>query len=332
MGYVKIPSFYSDFETYSSHGCAEDALREIEKLKKENIDGLVIDLMDNGGGSMEEAVRLAGLFIDSGPIAVAVNRNGIQDVMRDYIPGAIYSGPMVVLVNGGSASASEFFAAAMQDYNRAVIAGANSLGKATVQVVLPLDETQQDFVKTTIEKFYRITGQSAQINGVTPDVAMPVLYDEVTPREKNEKTALPSDINVQVPFKKTSSGFPGAIAQSNERVKNSKRFNGIAALDKEITALYDRPIAALSIKLDDVFVLMKRVDGLWEKIKMESENPTGCKVSVVGKKTKREKADAVRQQKIREAACNVYLQEAVRIIGDMKNQPGRPIRIGKTEE
>lgn len=332
VGYVKIPSFYSDFDTYSNHGCAEDALKEIEKLKKENIDGLVIDLMDNGGGSMDEAVRLAGLFIDSGPIAVAVNRNRIQDVMRDYLPGAIYSGPLIVLVNGGSASASEFFAAAMQDYNRAIIAGANSLGKATVQVVLPVDETQQDFVKTTIEKFYRITGQSAQINGVTPDVKMPVLYDEITPREKNEKTAMPPDVNPQVPFKKATSGFPGAIAQSTDRIKNDARFNAIAALDKEITALYDRPLAALSIRLEDVFALMKRVDGVWKKIKVESEKPTGCKVSALEKKNKREKADAVRHQKIQEAACNVYLQEAVRIIGDMKNQPSKANRIGKTQE
>ena len=332
VGYVKIPSFYSDFDTYSNHGCAEDALKEIEKLKKENIDGLVIDLMDNGGGSMDEAVKLAGLFIDSGPIAVAVNRNRMQDIMRDYLPGAVYSGPLIVLINGGSASASEFFAAAMQDYNRAIIAGANSLGKATVQVVLPVDETQQDFVKTTIEKFYRITGQSAQINGVTPDVKIPVLYDEIMPREKNEKTAMPSDVNRPVLFKKATSGFPGAVAQSNARIKNDARFNGIAALDKEITALYNRPLAALAIRLEDVFALMKRVDGVWKKIKIESEKPTGCKVSVIGKKAKREKNDAVGQQKIQEAACNVYLQEAARIIGDMKNQPGRPIRIGKTEE
>lgn len=337
VGYIKIPSFYSDFDMFSNHGCSEDTQREIERLKKENIDGLVIDLMDNGGGSMDEAVKLAGLFIDNGPIAVAVDRYGNQDVLRDYVPGSVYSGPLVVLINGASASASEFFAAAMQDYNRAVIAGTTSLGKATIQVILPLDERQQEFVKTTVEKFYRITGESAQIKGVTPDVQMPVIYDGIIPREESEKTAMPADQNPQVAFKKLRNDFTGITNLSKERVKAGKRFNDIADTDAQITELYDKPLATLAIRLDDVFALMKRVDMVWRRIKSESEKPTGCKITNIGKDAKRIKKDGLLREinvhKMKEAACNVYLQEAARIIGDMKNNPVKQVFVlGKTPE
>jgi carboxyl-terminal processing protease len=337
VGYLKIPSFYSDFDTFSNHGCAEDAEAEIEKLQKENIDGLVIDLMDNGGGSMEEAVKLAGLFIDSGPIAVAVDRYRHQDVLRDYVPGVAYSGPVVVLINGASASASEFFAAAMQDYNRAVIAGATSLGKATIQVILPVDERQQEFVKTTIEKFYRITGQSAQIKGITPDVYLPVLYDGIIPREKSEKTAMPSDQNPATTFKKINNNFYGVVNESKIRVKNDARFNGIAELDQQITELYNNPIATLPIKLDNVFMLMKKVDEVWKQIKAESGKTTGLKIANVGKQSRRQRKGAVSAEinlhKMKEAACNAYLQEATRIIGGIKNNPSKTYyKLGKTEE
>ncbi len=336
IGYLKIPSFYSDFDTFSNHGCAEDAEKEIERLKKQNIDGLVIDLMDNGGGSMDEAVRLAGLFIDSGPIAVAVNRYGHQEILRDYRPGTAFSGPVVVLVNGASASASEFFAAAMQDYNRAIIAGARSLGKATIQVILPVDERQQEFVKTTVEKFYRITGQSAQINGITPDVPLPVLYDGITPREKDEKTAMPSDVNPEVPFKKIDSNFSSAISESIARVKTDARFNHIAAIDQQITELYNNPLASLSINLGDVFALMQRIDRLWKEIKDETEKPTGAKIANLEKSRRRKtpKApDQANQNKLKQAACNVYLQEAARIIGSMKTGSDKAVyRLGKTGE
>lgn len=335
VGYLKIPSFYSDFDMFSNHGCAEDAEKEIERLKKENIDGLVIDLMDNGGGSMDEAVKLAGLFIDSGPIAVAVNRFRHQEVLRDYMPGTVYSGPVVVLINGASASASEFFAAAMQDYNRAVIAGTTSLGKATIQVILPVDQRQQEFVKTTVEKFYRITGQSAQIKGVTPDVAMPFIYDEIMPREKKEKTAMPSDLNPEVPFKKYNNNFVGVIGQSNERIKDNLRFARIADIDRRVTELYNNPQPALPIKPDEVFALMKSVDSLWKQIKAEGEEPTGVKIANADKQRKRRHDDVsgqINAHKMKEAMCNVYLQEAVHIIGDIKNNPTTVHKLGKTQE
>ena len=130
VGYINIPNFYSDFEGDSNFGCADDVAREIAKLERENIQGLIIDLQDNGGGSMMEAIKLAGLFIDKGPVSILVDGTNRRTILNDPHRGSIYDGPIVVLINGNSASASEFFSAALQDYKRAFVMGSTSLGKA----------------------------------------------------------------------------------------------------------------------------------------------------------------------------------------------------------
>jgi carboxyl-terminal processing protease len=221
IGYINIPNFYADFEGIDGKGCAYDVVVELVKLKNDKIQGLVIDLQDNGGGSMEEAMKLTGLFIDYGPVSILVNNKKKQPIIKNYIRGIAYDGPMEILTNGNSASASEFFAATLQDYNRAIVIGSNSLGKATMQTIIPLDKNQQEFVKLTIEKFYRITGESNQIKGVIPDVSLTILFDSITPRESSFKTALKYDeikSNAKfLPFPKAY--FPKAIELSQFRIK-----------------------------------------------------------------------------------------------------------------
>jgi carboxyl-terminal processing protease len=192
-GYIKIPSFYTAGDG-TIRGCADDVAKEITKLKKDNIQGLILDLQYNGGGSMDEVIKLSGMFIDMGPLAIITDTRYSYNTIKDYNRGTLYNGPLVVLVNSFSASASEFFAGIMQDYNRAVIAGSTTLGKATMQTILPLDEEkQQDFVKVTVDKFYRVTGKSSQYKGVEPDVEMPVFFEKLLPREKNMPTAMKND-------------------------------------------------------------------------------------------------------------------------------------------
>ena len=153
IGYIKIPSFYADLESTGQKGCADDVAREVIKLERDNVKGLVIDLIDNGGGSMEEAIRLAGMFIDYGPISIVADNKKNQSIINDPYKGLIYKGPIVILVNSNTASASEFFSSILQDYNRALILGSNTLGKATMQTILPLDEnTTTDFLKITVNK------------------------------------------------------------------------------------------------------------------------------------------------------------------------------------
>ena len=143
IGFISLPSFYQDWENENSgvNGCANDVAKEILKLKKENIEGLIIDLSYNGGGSMEEAVELSGIFIDFGPVGMQKGRDSKIYTLKDVNRGTIYDGPLMLMVNGYTASASEMVAGTLQDYHRAVIVGTPTYGKATAQVVLPMDTT-----------------------------------------------------------------------------------------------------------------------------------------------------------------------------------------------
>ncbi|MBP6758862.1 MAG: carboxy terminal-processing peptidase [Flavobacterium sp.] len=324
MGYINIPNFYSDFEGYSAQGCALDVAKEIDKLNQDDIQGLIIDLQDNGGGSMEEAIKLAGLFIDYGPISVLVNNKGKHTILKDYDRGITYFGPIVILINGNSASASEFFAGAMQDYNRAIIVGSKSLGKASMQSIVPVDGKQQDFVKLTLEKFYRITGDSNQIKGIIPDIALPVLYDSIVPRETSYKTALKyNKINTKIkfnPYKKDY--YPSLIALSEARTKNNARFNEIILANQEINALYNNPKKPIRVAFKDVFKDVHEIDSLWKKVKKITTMKTNCNIINNSHDLKQLQQDPFLQEintsKIKDLKNNPYIEEAVEILKDYK--------------
>jgi carboxyl-terminal processing protease len=202
VGYISLPDFYSDWENTSGvNGCANDVAKEIIKLKKENIEGLILDIRYNGGGSVKEAVELIGIFIDAGPVAQMKTRDSKIITLKDVNRGTIFDGPLVVLVNGSSASASELVAGSLQDYNRALIVGSTTYGKATGQNVLPMDTTVNpdtyngktkaaSYIKLTTTKIYRVNGKTAQINGVVPNIILPDPADALSEREANEKFAL----------------------------------------------------------------------------------------------------------------------------------------------
>ena len=226
VGYISLPAFYSDWEgAQGINGCANDVAKEIIKLKKENIEGLLIDLRYNGGGSMQEAIELSGIFIDAGPVGQVKTKDPKALTLKDVVRGTIYDGPLLLLVNGFSASASEMVAAVMQDYNRALIVGSPTYGKATVQVVLPMDTTinldtyngksvATSYIKLTISKLFRINGTTAQANGVKPDIILPDLTDAVPEREVNEKYVLPATVIEANKYYKPLSPLPVAAAES----------------------------------------------------------------------------------------------------------------------
>ncbi len=204
IGYISLPAFYSDWkdEEHDINGCANDVSKEILKLQKENINGLIIDLRYNGGGSMEEAVALSGIFIDAGPVEQIKMHDEKIFTLKDANRGAIYTGPLLIMVNGYSASASEMVAGTLQDYNRALIFGSPTYGKATAQVVLPMDTTvnldnqnslnkkTKTYLKVTTDKLYRISGATAQSKGVQPDIVVPDIFGAIKDREANEPNAL----------------------------------------------------------------------------------------------------------------------------------------------
>ncbi len=205
IGYISLPGFYTQSEQENMPGCSNDMAKEILKLKREHIDGLILDVRNNSGGSMLEAIQLTGIFIDQGPVCISRIENGEVRVQKDMNRGSIYDKPLLILVNRLSASASELLAATLQDYNRAVIVGTTTYGKGTAQIVLPLvpsitdyttlhDEPDADgYIKLTISKFYRVTGKSHQKKGVVPDISLPDNMSYVRHHESNNPTALAAD-------------------------------------------------------------------------------------------------------------------------------------------
>jgi len=201
-GYIYLPKFYVDFKkTETGRNCAEDVAIELEKLKGESVKGVILDLRENGGGSLPDAVRMAGLFIKRGPIVQVKTKIGPTRILGDEDPTVQYGGPLVILVNAFSASASEILAAAMQDYRRAIIIGTPStFGKGTVQTVIPLDDqvggSYQNLgslgeLLITIQKFYRINGGATQLKGVTPDIIIPDAYSELEIGEREQEYSMP---------------------------------------------------------------------------------------------------------------------------------------------
>src|SRR5438477_1225445 len=213
LGWITLPSFYADMDRHQK-STTRDVLQLLKRLKKENISGLIVDLRHNGGGSLEEAIALTGLFLKSGPIVQTKSSNGNIVVSSDPDPGIAYTGPMIVLTSRQSASASEIFAAALQDYGRAVIVGdKNTFGKGTVQTILPIGRftsllgsrsDEDGELKLTIQKFYRVAGGSTQLHGVGSDIVLPTLTDLPEFGEGALKNCLPYDEVPKARFTKWS--------------------------------------------------------------------------------------------------------------------------------
>jgi carboxyl-terminal processing protease len=238
LGWLTLPSFYADMDKHQK-STTRDVLALLKRLKKENIAGLVVDLRRNGGGSLEEALSLTGLFLKSGPIVQTKDYNGSIRISSDPDAGIAYSGPLVILTSRQSASASEIFAAALQDYGRAVIVGdKNTFGKGTVQTILPIGRfasllgshsDEDGALKLTIQKFYRVAGGSTQLHGVASDIVLPSLSDLPEFGEGALKNALPYDEVAKAKYTKWSDTHSLFVDQlrrrSEERAKNDPEFH-----------------------------------------------------------------------------------------------------------
>ncbi|MDF1763162.1 MAG: carboxy terminal-processing peptidase [Oleibacter sp.] len=229
VGVIDIPTFYIDFQGRMENrpdyrSTTRDVARLISELKEENIDGLIIDLRSNGGGSLEEAISLTGLFIPTGPVVQVRGSRGNVEVLRDLDPEVLYDGPMTVVVNRLSASASEIFAGAIQDYGRGLVIGGQTFGKGTVQSLRSLTEGQ---LKITQAKFYRVSGDSTQNQGVIPDIAFPSLFDKEKIGESALDLALPWD-TIRPALEKKPVELKGFIPQLTKeherRIKNNPDF------------------------------------------------------------------------------------------------------------
>ena len=229
-GLISLPKFYVDFDNYKTRNCASDVKKEIIKLKKEDIKGLVLDLRNNGGGSLQTVVDMTGLFIKEGPVVQVKSFGDRKQIVFDKDPSIFWEGPLVILVNQMSASASEILAAALQDYNRAVIVGSTqSFGKGTVQNVIDLNRflSNSNFdlgaLKITTDKFYRINGGSVQVEGVKSDITIPNRLSFIPIGENDEENPLEWDQIDSANYKKWDGYFnlDEVIKSGNDRINNS---------------------------------------------------------------------------------------------------------------
>ena len=263
FGFITLPSFYIDFNDYGQRNAASDIKKEILKLKNENVNGIIMDLRGNGGGSLKTAVDITGFFIDKGPVVQVKSIGGRKEVLKDTDPSVIWDGPLVILVNEFSASASEILAAALQDYNRAIIIGSKqTYGKGTVQNVLSLNQFisgntygELGFIKLTTDKFYRISGGSTQLEGVKSDIVLPNRYSYVDIGERDLENPISWDqinsanyspLNKQLYYDKS-------LEKSKNRISKNEFFNIINEQAKWVKEQQDDNIVSLnydSYKMD----------------------------------------------------------------------------------
>lgn len=268
IGLIYIPSFYRDFEKSNNGETArnstDDTRKEVIALKKQGVEGIILDLRNNGGGALVDAVDIAGLFLPSGPVVQVKNSNGAVRVLNDEDPEIVYDGPLVVLVNAFSASASEIVAAALQDYKRAVIVGGPSThGKGTVQTVIDLNENipllhvskydDLGALKVTIQKFYRVTGGSTQYKGVEPDIPLPSILESLKSGERYLEYSLPWNSIESVSF----TPFTGIPLRLDELRKNSaariEKDEGFKVIKSEIARVRERAEnTVISLAIDDI--------------------------------------------------------------------------------
>jgi carboxyl-terminal processing protease len=252
IGYIYLPEFYADFERPGGARCAVDVAKEIEKLKAEKVEGIVIDLRGNGGGSLSDAVQMAGLFIEDGPVCQVRSRGDRPNVLRDKDRNILYEGPVTVMVDETSASASEIFAAAIQDYKRGLVVGSSTtFGKGTVQRNISLNPEPENpvfknpntedlgTVKLTLQKFYRINGGSTQLKGMTPDIVIPDRMEAFKIREKDNPSSLAWDEIPQADIKPWNNTYSlDAIAQdANRQIQTNEKFS---LLRKTVQQLYEQ--------------------------------------------------------------------------------------------
>lgn len=330
IGYIYLPMFYADFTRNGAHRCSADMRKEIEKLKKQGIEGIIIDLRDNGGGSLQEVVEMAGLFIPKGPIVQVKDKTGKIYVMEDKNPDVSWDGPLAILINHGSASASEILAAAMQDYKRAIIIGTQSFGKGTVQSFYNLDQyllPQFDTIKPlgeikiTNQKFYRINGGATQLKGVMPDVALPDPYAFIDMGEKEMDYPMPWDEIIKATYDEYNTiNYSKLKKGSTDRTKNSSAFKLIETESKELKAKKDD--TKYNLKLEKFRTEQKYLREQFKKYDDLKLDIKGFSVDLTNIDKEIFKKDTIKLNKEIKWTKNIqkdnYIFEASNIINDMK--------------
>lgn len=331
IGYIYLPSFYADFQNEDGHFCSKDVAAELEKLKAAKVDGIVLDLRDNGGGSLADVVKMTGFFIPEGPVVQVQDRVNNSEVLNDKDDRVQYDGPLAIMVNQGSASASEILAAALQDYNRAVIIGSTStFGKGTVQRFIDLDRTLRGYdeikplgtIKLTMQKFFRINGGSTQLRGVVPDIILPDAYSYLESGEKKQPFPMAWSSIDPVAYSQNVFNIKNMDqlqAASNSRISANPTFNLIEENARRFKRIRDRntyPLSLASYQAEE-----KAVDDEAEKFKdmFKAEINNGVRNLPGDAETfaNDESKKARNDEFIKDVTRDVYIQESIQVVHDL---------------
>ncbi len=333
IGYIYLPDFYADYEKPDGHRCAQDVAKELQKLEAEGVQGVVMDLRNNGGGYLPEVVEMVGLFIPEGPVVQVKDREGRPTVLRDNDKTVLYTGPLTVMINEFSASASEIFAAAIQDYGRGIIIGSSSsYGKGTVQRSIPFGRpldlftgrTEYGAIKLTLQKFYRINGGSTQLRGVTPDVVLPDEYEYLKFREKDNDNAMPWDEISKTSYTKWPVDYDLNVikTKSEQRIKNNVNLNRINKnalwLSTQNDKTYSLNLNKYKEEQKGIRTTVKQNDSL---AKLTVELPFEGLKSDASKYNNVDKDKGERYKSwLKNLKSDIYINEAANVIEDMSKQ------------
>jgi carboxyl-terminal processing protease len=326
IGYINIPKFYRDFNDRAGRNVTDDTRKEIERLNKEGVEGLIVDLRNNGGGALEDARMISGLFIEKGPIVQVKANAGTPDILADTDPKVDFQKPTVILINRFAASASEIVAAALQDYGRAIIVGGEfSHGKGTVQAVVDLDGYVSPMAKSysplgalkiTIQKFYRVNGSSTQYKGVTPDIILPDQFSHLESGEKFLDYSIPWGEVKPVKYDKWKQKYDikKLRASSQERVKKNDKFKHLLDSIKWYKEQKDR--TKRSLVAADFEKDRKSIREMTDVFKKEEENK-----SLVVKDLSPNAKDKAQMEKFEDFSKTLkkdaVIEESIMILGDM---------------
>lgn len=333
IGYINLPKFYSTFED-GGNSCAEDVATEIKKLKAQNVNGIILDLRNNSGGSLNDVVQMSGLFIEEGPIVQVKDRSGRPSLHNDKDDSVLYSGPLVIMVNQYSASASEIIAAAMQDYNRAIIVGSTStFGKGTVQRFFDLDRGINGYndlkplgnVKMTTQKFYRVNGGSTQLKGVIPDIVYPDIYHYIETGEKEYDNPLEWSEIAPVKYGQhvvVLENKQKLVDNSKERIGQSKDFNLI--LERALKLKEERDQSKYPLKLNSYREMVEKREEDGKKYENLLKNDI-LGLEIINLKDDMPKINmdesnkAKNEEFVKDLRKDIYLEETMYVIRDMIN-------------
>ncbi len=337
IGLIDLPAFYADFQRPQAARCSQDVAKEVARLKAEGVQGIILDIRDNGGGSLQEVVNMVGLFIKTGPVVQIRDRAGRPSKMADNDASVLFGGPLVVMVNERSASASEIFASAIQDYKRGVVVGSSStFGKGTVQRAFPVGGNgtgsgsgDLGALHLTLQKYYRVDGGATQLKGVESDIVLPGLYEAYKVREKDSKNALVWDEMPKASYQ-TWTYAPDLVALQQ---KNQERLttNGVFKEIKEKTnILADNRKTARSLEIQNYKAQQKEVKEISTKVRNLTQLKDDLSVANLLSDLDAINSDSLKKDRndfwVKYLKKDVYLGETLNIMNDVIQQKGMALK------